>query len=618
MSKFIKKEARMKKLFGVVTFSIILSLLNQGYSQENPILIDSSSVSKLIMQNSWIRVTLSTTTGEILSFIDWRSGSSHELLTDNAYIMFIRKRNNDTIYQSEGTVVDTLMGDTANMVWAVFDIKFPFFSAETTYLVQIKYILDVQALRWDAKLQRHVNPDTAWEANINFSFPAIANMDCAFWTKDGAPFELPMTRTVTYRGRPVVLPALILYNDNTDIGLSFVGPFELRKPKLEWEMKDSSFIIANRYLRLSRNHPCSTAVYIVPHEGDWRPGLAWIYNKYDSFFTPVSQNVIDGEGWYRAVNPEVDTSQMNYLKGYGVTWVEYHGHFPFYGLYAPCAPSAPNKDTWNIIIDIDSVPFDTWKIKILPGIDTVSYDSNKAQIKRWDSLGIQPYIYFESFESWIQYANEVFPLEFATAANDSPLPAWKYCYLMNPDPNGLWGMHIISQIDTLLANYPNVAGIFYDRDDYCDYDYNPRRNDGVTMIGPDSAYMLAFAQEKLNDTLLKIVHNHDSGTADKGVWTNQPSCAEVCKNMDGIMSEDIQQAPFQQYLGISRPLILLPKDITEQQAEEKSKTALWTGHFPSVTSFPGDHPESETMDYRYKPLFSLYKGTKWVLYPHAL
>ena len=160
-----------------------------------------------------------------------------------------------------------------------------------------------------------------------------------------------------------------------------------------------------------------------------------------------------------------------------------------------------------------------------------------------------------------------------------------------------------------------MYGIFYDRDDYCDFDY--AHYDGVTMIGPDSVYMLGFAQEKINDSILNKVHCHNDST--KGVWTNQPTSVEVCKKMDGIMSEDLHQAPFQQYFGITRPLILLPYDITEQQAEEKLKTALYTGHFPSVTTYPESSLlHSGLMDNRYKPLFSLYKGKKWVLYPHAL
>jgi hypothetical protein len=598
----------MKKLLGAIIFSIILFSLNQGYSQPNwPILIDTTNI--IIMQNSWIAVTISKATGGISSFIHWRSDIPYELLTDTAYFTVRDKRNVDTLKQSEGKVARISTGATPGTVWAIFYINFPLRPEDT---VQIKYTLDIQALRWDAKLQKHVYPDIAWEANIDFSFPAIANMDYAFWTKDNAPFKLPITRTVQYRKLWdvwTVIPTIIMNKAASDVGLSFVSPFELRKPKLEWEMKDSSFIVANSYLRLSNSHPCSAAVYVVPHEADWRPGLAWIHDKYPSFFNPVSQTVLDGEGWHIGVFESTSVNTMTKFKELGVKWVECGGH-PFFGLYAPS-----DKNRWIIIDETnDTMSYDHWlhdfRIDSMP--HTSSYDLNKVQVRRWDSLGIQPYSYFQSFESWIQYADEVFPNRFAIDANGVPIPAWRQCYLMNPDPDSSWGKHIITQIDILLDSYPNMNGIFYDRDDYCDYAYN--YSDGVTMIGPDSVYMLGFAQEKINDIILDTVHRHG-----KGVWTNGPTSVEVCDSMDGIMSENLIQAPLLQYLGIARPLILLPYDTTPQQTEEKLKTALWTGHFPSIAwNWNHEIPECWTIDSSYKPLFSLYKGKKWVLYPHAL
>jgi hypothetical protein len=596
----------MNKLFGVIILSIILSLLNQGYSY--PIIEETDE--EIIMQNTWVVVKLSKTTGGISSFIHWHPDIPYELLTDTAYIFIRDKRNNETLRQSEGKVTSVSTGGPATgTVWAIFDINFP---QDSAYTIKIKYILDIQALRWDAKLQRNVNPDTAWEANIDFSFPAIANMGYAFWTKVDAPFKLPMTRTVTYRGRPVVLPVLIQYNNTSDIGLSFVSPFELRKPGLRWEMKNDSFIISNYYLRLSTVHPCSAAVYIVPHEGDWRPGLAWIYDKYPSYFNPVSESVIKGEGWFGLVDETTGPDYFEYLRQYGVKWVEFYSHNPFFGVYAP-----PDKDTWIIINEEnDTMSYDNWLNDVeMDSWRHTSYDSNKTKIDYLHNDSIQTYSYFQSFESWIQYADEVFPDQYARDANGYPIPAWRHCYLMNPDPDAEWGKHIISQMDILLDSYPNMNGILYDRDDYCDYAYN--YSDGVTMIGPDSVYMLGFAQEKINNTLLKLVHEHDSGTADKGVWTNQPTSVEVCKDMDGIMSEDIVQAPYQQYLGISRPLILLLKDTTLQQTEEKLKTALLTSHFPCIAWF-GAESACIDIDKKYQPLLALYKGKKWVLYPHAL
>jgi hypothetical protein len=132
------------------------------------------------------------------------------------------------------------------------------------------------------------------------------------------------------------------------------------------------------------------------------------------------------------------------------------------------------------------------------------------------------------------------------------------------------------------------------------------------MIDNKPVYMLGFAQEKINDSILNKVHK-----LGKGIWTNGPTSVEVCKGMDGIMSENLTQAPYHQYLGISRPLILLPYDTTPQQTEEKLKTALWPVIFQALPWYRAN-PQCADIDTRYQPLFSLYKGKKWVLYPHSL
>jgi hypothetical protein len=612
----------MPRLFGVIVIVIILSFLNQGYSQ--PELIDSTQ--KIIMFNSWIRVEIPKKTGEISSFRYWHPDISQELLTDTATVMIIRKRNNDTLKQSEGRVVRIFKGTIADSVWAVFVINFPPPPAESAYTVKIRYTLDLQALRWNVEVQRHVTPDTAWEANINFSFPVIANMEYVLWSRKDAPFKLLIRRTVTYRKKaqnyfwPVTIPAMIMYDDTSDIGLSVVSPFELRKPGLEWQMMDSSFIISNYYLRLSTAHPCTAGVYIVPHEGDWRPGFTWMHDKYDTFFDPVSDTVLKDEGWYTILHSwfiEEYNGVMGDAKNRFVNWVAFYDHMPFAGLYAPL-----DKDSWIIVGD-SKMSYNAWeRDSAFSSFRHTDYDSNRTQI---DSLhnyyDIQTYLYFQSSESWTKYANEFFFGQYARDANGYPIPAWQNCYLMNPDPNinSDWGKHIDSQVTAMLDKYPNMRGIFYDRPDYCDYDY--AHDDGTTMIGSHPVYMLGFAQEKIIDAILKKIHPN------KGAWANWPTSIEVCKGMDGIQSEDVRVAPYLQYLGITRPLILASwmDDTTPTNTEDKLRTALYTGHYPAILRPDNmsrmnreDSIIVKDMEKRYRPLFAPFKGKKWVLYPHAL
>jgi len=590
----------------VIVLLIILSFLNQGYSQERPILIDTAEV--IIMQNSWIKVEISKAKGEISSFVHRHSDSAMNLLTKPANIIFRDKRNNKEYQQSDGKVVKIATESYSDSVRTIFNINFYKKLHEILYSIQIRFTLDIQALRWDALLKTGLSPD--WEANIDFSIPVIANMEYAFWTKDGAPFKLPITRTVVYRRRGgvipggLVIPTVILFDTTSNIGLSFVSPFELRKPGLQFQLNEDSFNISNYYLRLSKNHPAHAAVYIVPHEGCWRPGFAWLYDKYTEYFNSVSESVLNGEGWFTILDERTAPFTIADFKKRGVAWVEFF-HFPFFGLYAP------DKDSWMVIVDTNGISYEDWKKNFSPKVRTTGFRKNNNQIALLrNNYDFQTYLYFQSFESWKQYAKKYYPNDITVGSNGETLPAWMYCYLMNPDPNHPWGKHINSQIKILLDKYPNVDGIFYDRDDYCDYDY--AHNDGVTMIGGDSVYMLGFAQEKINDSVLNAVHSRG-----KGIWTNGPTSVEVCKGMDGIMSENLAQAPNLQYLGINRPLILLPYDTIPKQTEEKLKTALYTGHFPSI-AWHRANPKCIDIDTRYQPLFSLYKSKKWVLYPNAL
>lgn len=590
---------------------IILSLLlflTKGDGQERPSITEDRD--KIILRNSYLQLEIAKSTGEILSFFPLRATTVINLLTNSAYVIFTDQRDNSQYRQSDGKISNFSTANYLDSVKVIFEINFSGKLPKSQYRLQINYTLDNQALRWDVMLK--TNLPRAWEAVIDFSFPVITKMSYAFWTDASAPFKLPIMRSVVYRKRGgvilggCVIPVLILYNDTIDIGLSLVSPFELKKPGLQWQMRNDSLNISNYHLRLSKNHPAQTGIYIVPHQGDWRSGLFWLYNKYPAYFNPFNQKIWENEGWFMMVDPEWSSASLAKLAHQEVAWVEFHTHFPFLGLYAPAL-----KDSWFIISDREGITYHQWqKDSVSKRIPHTGYKKNQKLLDTLLNHNIQPYIYFQSFEGWKEYAKKHFSNDIAIGAKNETLAAWINCYLMNPDPKRKWGKHIISQIKRLLKHYPKAAGIFYDRDDYCDYDY--AHNDGITMIKNKPVYMLGFAQEQINDSILNEVHQ-----LGKGVWTNGPTSVEVCKGMDGIMSENLTQASYLQYLGIARPLILLPYDTLPQQTEDKLKTALWTGHLPSI-AWHRAHPRCLEIDERYRPLFSQYKSKKWVLYPKAL
>jgi hypothetical protein len=583
----------------------------------------------IIMSNAWMRVEISKAAGDIHTL---GIKTAINVLPEGASAQFAFQDTSDIeYYQIDHGVVDSIsIFDSTTYVGVHFFINFD----DSTYIAHIIYTMYNQEFRWDVNLSMQ---DTGVRGSkIDFLLPVVAAMDHAFWTTDGAPFELgePFLKKcqVVYR-KWTILPAVTLYNVNSDIGISFVSPFDMKKPGLAYKLDIDSitdpFRISNYYLRLGGgiNNPniAQASVYFVPHDGCWRPGLAWMYSTYHEYFDPVCSSLLEGEGWYYQSHPTIIGDTMESVAARGVTWEQWHGYFPFYGYYAP-----DNLRGWSLIPNQDTVSYIDWLLNpVMDGYIYNSYDTNNIKIDAWwKDHNVQSYIYYQPCEAWYPFAEYeeggfhyrdstyFFSNDIARKKDSDAHGAWKFCRLLNPDTSGDWGQFSISQLEYLLEKHPDVHGIFLDRTDYWNYDY--AHDDGITMIDTDTVYMYGFALEQINTIITSMVH-----ALGKGIWANCPTSIEVCKALDGIMSEAVWQVPYQQYLGLTRPMILLLYDKIPHDTEAKLKLALSSGHFPSIiqwpdTTNPANVPTSLKLEKGYKPLFDLYKGKQWVLYPRAL
>jgi hypothetical protein len=438
---------------------------------------------------------------------------------------------------------------------------------------------------------------TEKEIELSFSISELENFDYLFYPGSNAvvPIKKLKRKIIKYR-EDIYIPMLSLYNSNKDYGMSLVAPFEIPKPSLSFSIDMRDVVVSYNHLRLTNNNKTKAAIYVVPHEGDWRPGLNFVLNKYSAFFNPKIENTKIGEGWYYLANPFDADAKIGDIANRTVRWIEFHGHFPFYGLYAP------QKQNWGLLYNTDGILLSDWEEGA--GAIRNSYDNMYKLMDLWHKYGIQVYLYFQCFEAWHQYAERYFVEDIAQDENGKPLPAWQFCNLMNPAPGRKWSSHIISQAKKLIERYPAIDGIFYDRMDYWNYDF--AHDDGITLIDNKPAYMLGFALEKINDEIFDIFHKNK-----KGIWGNAPTSIEVCKNLDGIMAEgDIGFLYKFQYLGLVRPIIYLPYDKQPEETEKKLKYSLLCGAFPSITD---GGKECQILDEKYLPLFELIKNRKWVL-----
>ncbi len=568
----------------------------------------TETITSLVLENSWMQVHIARDSG-LISAVEMQ-GESH--LQAPTGLRIRDKISGQEFDVALGTVTHVRTeNDPGASVGAVFDIEVRDDATKDTYRCSVRYVLTAQALLWDVVVASDLTPDR--EMNIDFVFPILATFDKAFWTRAGAPFDIARLspQNLIYAAGAMVLPLVSFYSSVRDAGFSFVGPLDRHKPRLSFKFNQagdggSSLVVGNEHLRCGVATDARAGVFLVPHAGDWRPGLDWVSRQYPEYFESVAPRVTGGEGHFCYGGPYSNSTpdKMQVCAENGVTWDEFHFHFPFYGLYAPL-----DRNDWASVWDQDSSwSLSEWEADTAVGRGRTGYANNQAQMSAWHDVGVQSYVYFQAFEAWHQYSERYFAGDIARDQNGDAYPAWVSCTLMNPDPGSLWGQHLLGQLDKMLDMYPEMDGIFLDRPDHNRFDY--AHSDGVSMITDRPVYKLGFALEEIDDLLFSALH--DRG---KGVWANGPTSVEVTKGVDGVVSEFVVGAPFLQYLAVRRPFVLLAFDKLPRDAEEKLKMALRTSGFPMWTL---GGAECQRLESKYRPLFAHFPGRHWVLSPHVV
>jgi len=541
----------------------------------------SEENNKLVLSNSRFECHISKKTGNITSII-----LNNKPLTNNDCFVDIiplshTKQGRVVIVQKE----DSFPHYAKIRLRRVLDME----------TVEYQFTIDSLALYWHIEMfSRYI---TEQEISVDFTIPIPSQYYHLFLPTSDVTGRSGDTgsHVYTYR-RDLYIPIVSVYDELNNQGLSVIAPFEMPKPGLTFSSNSENIIISYKNLRVKSGEKTSVALYVVPHQGDWRLGFAYLLRKYPEYFYPAALNTKLGEGWYFQGRPDDRGTRIKEMTLRGVKWNELHYYFPFYGLYVP------KVRDWGLIADSDVVDLVAWENGA--GDRRNNYENMRKLIKLWQNHGIQVYLYFQVFEAWHQYTRKYYADDIARNEEGHPLPSWKFTNLMNPDPQNQWGKYIIGQAKEILEKYPEADGIFYDRMDYWNYDF--AHEDGITMRNNKPAYMLGFAHAKINEQIFSIFH-----AANKGIWGNGPTAIEVCKNLDGIMAELYPATLHKtQYMGLVRPLLFLTYDRSPMDTEEKLKSALACGAFPSITY---GNEQCQALDEKYRPIFDLIRNRTWVL-----
>ena len=173
--------------------------------------------------------------------------------------------------------------------------------------------------------------------------------------------------------------------------------------------------------------------------------------------------------------------------------------------------------------------------------------------------------------------------------------------------------------ERMLDIFPDIDGLFLDELHYNQFDF--AHDDGVSARGDKPVAMLGFAVQDAARRICDAVHQRG-----KVVWANGPTTLEVAHYVDGFMAEvSWEWLGTVLYLGLEKPVVLLfgKGPWTAAQLERDLNTALFAGAQPSAMHdssaiVPDIGPELLAIMQRYRPLFQMLRGRKWILHPHAI
>jgi|APSaa5957512622_1039677.scaffolds.fasta_scaffold00521_4 hypothetical protein len=434
---------------------------------------------------------------------------------------------------------------------------------------------------------------TERELALTFQLTIPGAWTHAFLTDGAGPRPLKASGAARYRA-PCSLPAVTFYGPKG--GVTVAAPFEVDAPSLAftWKQQDQKLnvVVAVSNLRLPARGEAKAGCLVGLHASCWRPGLGWLVGLYPEYFTPPNPRVFkyDGPMIYDFIEPQ---KRLQRDCEQDLAWQELGWYWPHLGLYLPAG------ETWQRQPRSEGGKGNG---------GTVTRSMIRDYLELSERLGVAQCLYFQSTESWIEFAEDHFPDSPFRRANGDVAPTWVKCMLMNPDPDGGFGRHILQQVRDLIGAFPKMAGVFWDQNCYTGVDY--AHDDGVSMVDGRRVSMMEFAQKRMLEQASRILHEHDKVIFTNGGWT-----AGLARYCDGHMSEGTVPTRRLQYICMMKHLTLLSYDRNLQASREKLALALETGAQPCVTL--GDDACRDLFR-RYQPIFRLLQGRQWVFHPRAL
>ena len=463
-----------------------------------------------------------------------------------------------------------------------------------------------------------------------------------------------------YVGKKLTIPFGTLYAK--DAGMSFCAALDVPIQSFIFsaERKNGSVevIVTRNRIRLEAKGRRSVTTHFVPHEGCWRPGLAFVRKHYPDLFTVKEgaerlqarstsdsslasyypYNGLDEKFWqtYVTHSPWREGLSIPYMHAWSGSyycdeeeWVPYvmrkwddihrnPGHYPEGFLEGKPAEDAG----WREIVDwIDSREVDAKLFQrfrrtkgMSSGARTWARFSHRrvneylALAKKYGSLTM---LYWNPSEVWDNWALDVF--------KGYEVPGWRWmdCTLCNIHPGSPVERTYWRNAKAIIDNYPDLTGLHVDQAYYGWEDR--RRDDGFSIDerGPFS---------DLHRNIGRLVRKVTAYAHSKGKYSDQNhpyASIEVSGWCDLACVEDrcspgMGQEPGRYITVGNRGCIQL------YAREERMQMNLRNGWFTYLGVPPAALLDKEPRgsycwrSWLYTPVFELFRGRTWVLEPNCV
>ncbi len=510
---------------------------------------------------------------------------------------------------------------------------------DSDFDIRVSMRLDDDSFYWAVCLKNRKH--TSRTLRIHFLLPLP--MGWQLWAPaseaplrlDGAiPFDYAYLLSQHRGGAEIHVPIISVYDKECDVGMTLAAELDRRLPGVRYFSKlcyihDNPepipyLMVAYPNLGFRDKSWVEASILIHCHEGDWRPGLGWLYNKYRQYFDPGLDRINEQVGTFLCGNIRLEDSwetyitekhpdnemdfRMKRLKEIGFQFMEIHDHFPFYGLYAPEAGS------WQNVAAVERPD---------SGIEfTVTYQAVRDFIDYLHRHGVYANIYFQFSQCYDRYAEERFPEAIARDGNGNPIPVgWPYLYVMNADMSLPWAEHCIGQVEKLLEAYPEIDGFYLDCFLHRELDF--AHDDGITMVDDKPCYNINFAYDRITENIVERLHSR--GLVN---FANKPRTIQQTKGIDCVLLEGRGKEAIarQFFLCIARPMIYMWMDgrsLNGRSEEEYLKQCLLYGAFPQVSWYHNVATDEEWTEIveiyqSYLPLIERLRGRRLAFDPDPL